>query len=328
MISPKENYLNSFYHKKLEYVPCTMTDGAIIGFGSVNGPWIEKGPEGGGYDGFGVLWVCPESGNNAAIPAPGKFLIDDIADWKKIQIPDLAKFDFEEDAKKSLEGIDRSQRMVEFGVGNGIFERLAAVMGFENALVSLAEDPEACCDFFEAVTQYKIDFIEQIHKYYKPDIINYYDDIATELGLFMSPAAYRELLKPYHEKTYKAIHEMGMFVAQHTCGKAEALVEDMIEIGVDQWISVQPTNDICGLIEKYGDKITFAGGFDSNGEVSREEASDDEIRAEVRRCVDMYGKYQKAYAMFGFLLDRDIVNKRRKMGVLFQEFNSYRMKNL
>lgn len=326
MLTPRENYLNLYLHKPTQYVPCTMTDGTILGFGPTNGPWIEKGPEGGGYDGFGVRWVTPESGNSAAIPAPNEFLMEDITEWEDVvKFPDLDAFDWENASKKELENVDRSKSLVEFGVGNGCFERLAALMGFENCLISLAMEPEACQAFFDKLTDYQIEYIKYIKKYYNPDIINYYDDIATERGLFMSPKTYRELIKPYHKKVYDAIHEMGMYVMQHTCGKAEDLVEDFIEIGVDVWCSVQPTNDIETLIQKYGDKIGFAGGFDSNGPVAAQTATPDMIVAEARRCVDQYGQYHKSFALFGFFINYDPQIVGRNFGVLFGEFMPYRM---
>lgn len=326
MLTPRENYLNLYLHKPTQYVPCTMTDGAILGFGAKNGPWIEKGPEGGGYDGFGVRWVTPESGNSAAIPAPNEFLMEDITEWEDVvKFPDLDAFDWENESKKELENVDRSKVLVEFGVGNGCFERLAALMGFENCLISLAMEPEACQAFFDKLTDYQIEYIKYIKKYYNPDIINYYDDIATERGLFMSPKTYQELIKPYHKKVFDAIHEMGMYVMQHTCGKAEDLVEDFIEIGVDVWCSVQPTNDIETLIQKYGDKIGFAGGFDSNGPVATQTATPDMIVAEAHRCVDQYGQYHKSYALFGFFINYDQQIVGRNFGVLFGEFMPYRM---
>ncbi|MGN0294014.1 MAG: uroporphyrinogen decarboxylase family protein [Lachnospiraceae bacterium] len=327
MISAKENYLRSFMHEKTAFVPSAQRDCAILGFGGEVGPWIEKGPAGGGYDGFGVRWVTPESGNDAPIPAPNEFVLEDICDWKNVKFPDLAAYDWEGHAKADLAGVDRNEKLVEFGCGNGIFERLAALMGFENALISLIEEPEACDDFFKKLTDYKIDFASQVKKYYNADIFNNYEDIATERGLFMSPDCYRELLKPHHKRLYDAVKDMGMLVTQHTCGYAEPLVEDFIEIGVDQWSSVQVSNDIAGMIQKYGDRITFSGGFDSNGPVATENATDEMIREEIRRCIDEYGCYHQGYVFFGFFLCSDPVLRGKKFQTLFGELLPYRMKN-
>lgn len=326
----KNNYWNALTHQPTAFVPCSLTDGKIIGFGAKNGPWFEKGPEGGGYDGFGVRWVTPESGNKAAIPAPGEFILEDITEWKDVvKFPDLDAFDWEGYGREEgLDTLDREAQLLEFGVGNGCFERLAALMGFENALVSLAIEPEACAEFFDALSDYEVEYIKRVHKAYHPDMIVYYDDIATEQCLFMAPDTYRRLIKPYHKKVMDAIHSLGMIAGQHTCGHAEAIVEDMIEIGVDVWVSVQISNDIEGLIQKYGDRISFAGGLDTNGRVAREGATPEMIQAEAHRVVDQYGKYHKAYILFGFFLNSDPAAVDRNFGILFSEFMPYRMKDL
>lgn len=328
MLSPMENYRNVLLHKPTQYVPCSLTDAVVFGFGAVNGPWFEKGPEGGGYDGFGVRWECPASGGGAAIPASDHFVLTDIEDWEKVPFPDLDAYDWEGEAAKDLAKVDRSRQIVEFGVGNGVFERLAALMGFEECLISLIADPESCHAFFEKLSDYQIEYIRRIKKYYNPETIIYYDDIATERDLFMSPATYRSMIKPYHKKVFDAIHEMGMFAVQHTCGKAESVVEDMIEIGVDAWSSVQPTNDICALIERYGDRISFIGGYDTNGPCSQEAATPDMIVNEVHRVVDTYGKYNKAFALFGFALSSNPEIVGRNMGIMFGEFMGYRMQKV
>jgi uroporphyrinogen-III decarboxylase len=88
---------------------------------------------------------------------------------------------------------------------------------------------------------------------------------------------------------------------QHTCGYAQDLIEDFIDLGAVAWTPVQPTNDIVGLQKKYGDKITIIGGFDSNGPASRISATQEEIDAETKRCIDTYGP-QGSYIFFGFRL--------------------------
>ena len=57
-------------------------------------------------------------------------------------IPDAASFDWEAEAAKELANVDRNQTVVAFGFGNGVFERLAALMGFEEALLAIMEEPE------------------------------------------------------------------------------------------------------------------------------------------------------------------------------------------
>lgn len=300
----------------------------ICGFGRQNGPWIEKGPKGGGYDGFGVRWVAPESGAGAAIPAPNEYVLDDITEWKKkINIPDVNEFDWEESAQADLCDKDSDGLLVEYGCGNGIFERLVALMGFENALVSLVLEPEACNEFFAAVTDFKIACAEKVAKYYQPDTFNNYDDIATQNSLFMSPDTYRNTIKPHHKRLYDAVRSFGMIPIQHTCGKAESLIEDFIETGAEAWTSVQPINDIANLLKIYGDRIALFGGYDSNGIPAMEEAPDDIVRNEIRRCIDTYGPYT-GYVLFGFRIANSSEPERvlKAYYPLKDEVEKYRLK--
>jgi hypothetical protein len=185
-LSPRENLLRAYNHEKTEYVPFILTDTAMFGFGAGSGPWLEKGPPGGGIDGFGVKWVTPMSGGGAPIPAPNEFILDDITKWKeKITLPDVNAYNWEKDAAQDLAACDRSRVVVDYGCGNGVFERLGALMGFENACIAMAEEPEAVNDLFTAITDYKIAFAEKAAQYYKPDCFTNYDDIATDRELFI-----------------------------------------------------------------------------------------------------------------------------------------------
>lgn len=303
-MTPKENILAVLNHEKGEWTPHYVTDMIGVGFGSGPGPAFEKGPLGGGSDAFGVNWVTPASGGGAPIPEPGKFQLDSdtITDWKKIvTFPDLAKFDWEAQAKAefAMANGNRDTQAVDFGSGNGPFERLAALMGFEEALMAMALEPEATGDLLNAIGDYKIQVAEYVKKYYNPDSFTNYDDIATERGLFMSPETYRKLIKPVHTKMCKAIKDLGMIPIQHTCGKADIIVEDMIETGAAAWTSVQPTNDIEGILQKYGDRLAIMGGYDSNGAPGMPDTSLEIIEKEVHRCYETYGKYN-SFIFFGF----------------------------
>jgi len=163
----------------------------------------------------------------------------------------------------------------------------------------MALEPEATFELLEALTDYKIEMLKHYKKYYNIDAFAYHDDVATERDLFMSPETYRALIKPLHKRMADACWEEGVIPIQHTCGKSDAIVQDMIDEGNAGWNAVQATNDIEGMIEKHGDEFTLIGGFNSNGPPGQLTATEDEVRAEVRRCVNTYGKYGKGYIFSG-----------------------------
>lgn len=47
----------------------------------------------------------------------------------------------------------------------------------------------------------------------------------------------------------------GMIVEHHVCGKAEAIVPDIIETGATIWQMAQSMNDVVKVQQQYGDKI-------------------------------------------------------------------------
>ena len=58
---------------------------------------------------------------------------------------------------------------------------------------------------------------------------------------------------------------------------------------MDSWHAVQPVNDLKMLKETYGDKLIFAGAVDTQV-TDAPGATEEQIRAEVRRVIDTLGK--------------------------------------
>ncbi|MDR2956673.1 MAG: hypothetical protein LBU61_00640 [Coriobacteriales bacterium] len=298
-MSPKENYLACLNHKPHEYTPGpgdNVPAGMLLP--------IERGEGGAGVDAFGVRWVAPTSGGaGAALPAPGEFMLEDVTQWKSVvEIPDISVFDWAGLAAIEEPMINRDTQVVEIWHSNCIYERMATLMGFEGALLALALEPEASFELLSALTDWRIEMIKYYSKYYRPDCYLFFDDVATERMLFMSPETYRTLIKPNHTRIVAACKELGIIPIQHTCGRADLLVQDMIDEGCDGWHAVQAQNDLEAIIQEHGDHFVLMGGYNSTGAPGQPSATEAMVRAEVRRCIDTYAKYGKGYIFSGFVL--------------------------
>lgn len=298
-MNKKENIFAVMSGKAHEWIPNFMSE---VAFAGATSETFDNGPLEGGLDGFGVLWKPSDSAGGAACPITVKPVLDDIRNWREVvTFPDLEAFDWEGCAARQLAGVDREDTPVEYQSWNAQFLRLTHLMGFENALCAMYEEPEECYALMDAVTDYKIEIVKKAAQYFKTDYFTSFDDVATERGLFMSPGLYRELIKPLHKKLNDAVKANGMQPIIHCCGKCEEIIGDFIDEGSIAWSSAQPMNDIVGLQKKYGGAITIIGGFDSNGRPGQQDASEEEVRAEVRRCIDTYAPAGN-YIMMGFRL--------------------------
>jgi hypothetical protein len=303
-LSPKENYLRCLRHEEYEYVPIfAFGPGGDVGFAGAF-PSDVGDASTGFVDGFGVRWVACSAAPGGLMPEPGNFILKDITRWKKdIVIPDVEQYDWEKIAGDGtgMFPVDRDKVAFNIMCGCGPWERLAALMGFEEAMIAMMEEPEACYDLLTAITDYKIALAKKAAKYYKADTFTNCDDIATQRNLFMSPETYRQLIKPQHTRLNKAVRDSGMIPIQHTCGYAETCVEDYIETGAAGWSAVQTFNDIASLLDRYDGKFCFEGGFDLNGAPGRMDATVEDVIADVERCFREYGG-KKGYIFMGMLL--------------------------
>lgn len=282
-MTQRENFMAMVRGEKPEFIPNTWEMYNISRCYILMDQPLETG-----LDPFGVRWIKEPEG--MVTDPNGENLLDDIADWKEqVKFPDPDKLPFKELAEEEL-AVFNPDKITNIYDSVGLFERMTSLMGFENTLCALLEDPESCDEFFAAVADYKIACYNHIIDAYHPDIICYFDDICTQRGPFMSPDTYRELIKPHHKRIIDAVHARGVLFMQHMCGLVEPIIDDLVEIGVDIWNSAQKFNDLPGIMKKYHGKLIVEGGWDYQGPCSMEGATNEILIEELNRCRNEYGE--------------------------------------
>ena len=297
----RENYLAFLNHEPLDWIPNRALEVASLGGRSET--W-ENGPmDVGGMDGFGNNWIPTESAGNQPALDPTVIPLDDVCDWEdKVTFPDLDAIDWQRYADEQLAKANRKEKVLEYHTWNSVFLRFTHLLGFENALCSFFEEPEASKALCNEIADYKIALLERVAKYMKPDAYVHYNDVATERSLFISPETYREFIKPCHIRMNEAARSLNIIPEVHICGKCESIIEDIIEEGSVAWQSAQPMNDIAHIIETYGDKLGVVGGYDTQGIASTALASEEQLAEEVDRCYREYGRFGRSYSFLGFLM--------------------------
>lgn len=241
-------------------------------------------------DQWGTTILFPED-QFAAMPhvTPQNKVLPDIEAWRDyVKVPDLeANCTDWTDAQASAAAVDRNEKFVMGFMGTGIFEQAHFLMGFEDTLCNLLTAQDEMAELLEAIFEYRLTYAKMLIENLKPDVILSHDDWGAKNSLFMSPEVWRKLFKPLYAKLYKYIHDSGVMVIHHADSHCEEIIEDMAEIDIDIWQGVLPQNDICKMKKQLGGKMTLMGGIDA-AIVDFADASEETIRAEVRRACDEY----------------------------------------
>ena len=284
----KENALIALEGGIPESVPCYFSSCQIVPQFFFEAPNSGK-PD---YDGFGVHQTPTENSGGMYTPTPTVApVLEDVTMWKDVvHIPDCSVLDFEQifDQMRGMLHLDPDNYVQDFLSPNGLFERMHFLMGFEGAMYALMEEPEACYDLAGAIADYKIEVVHAVGKYLKPDYFTFLDDYTHKTGRFISDETFNTVFRPHYQRIIDEVKNSGMKFKTHCCGKVEDFIDNFLDMGVTAFDPVQCVNDIQALKKK--GKIGLMGGLDVQGVIDVEGTTEEEIRAEVRRCIDEYAE--------------------------------------
>ena len=240
---------------------------------------------------FGVT-TCWKEGTPGSFPLYGDLqVIKDITHWKDVlEMPDT-NYSEEEWAPwvAEAEKVDRNEQFVTYFAWPGIFENMHYLMGMEDCMVNLYEEPEASMELIDFLVQYEMNMADTVCAHIHPDAIYRHDDWGNQISTFMSEEMFREFFLEPTKRVYDYYRSKGVeLVVHHNDAYSETLVPEMIEIGIDIWQGALSTNNIPKIIEEYGKDITVMGGID-NGKVDRVDWTPEEVAEETRRICEWCG---------------------------------------
>ena len=287
-ITPRENMLRLYQGKTPMWIPSPGEMATIkIDCDPEN---VARSPSG-GVDGYGVEWIFVETAGGAMVK-PGNPKVTDINEWEKtVTVPDPDTWDWAWTYERQKDALSDPTLMTGVTFGSCLFERLIAVMDFENAAMALIDDEqkEGVHRFFRAVTDYRKKYYTLCKKWFNPDCVNFNDDWGSQRAEFFSRETAREMLVPYVKESVACAHELGMYVDLHCCGFVEGFVPFFLEEGFDTW-GGQPLNDKPKLKKMYPGNFVFTHQMDE-----KPDATDEEIDKAVARFMEEFGYDNRGY---------------------------------
>ena len=159
--------------------------------------------------------------------------------------------------------------------------------GMPNLLICYGTNPELVHRIARIVTDYTLDAIE-LGAELGADLISMDGDLAHESGMIMSPAHFREFIKPYYAEIVEFVHSKGLKIFKHTDGNHWKIMEDLIEVGFDGIHPIQPQSlDLADVKRQIGDRICLLGNIDCRETLVTKSTRD--VEEEVRNAIRAAG---------------------------------------
>ena len=269
---------------------------------SVGGMWRMTDADGSTIDIWGAkrIKVQTASGVLEQFSSHPLESAKDISDLKRYDWPQADWWDFSKLRSFINNFNDDRVYSIRYRMGS-FFETAWSLYNFEKFLLDLAMNPQ--------MPQYVMDRIAEVHLQNLQivleeagdliDIIYFYDDIASQNSLLISPVMYDQFVKPYHMKVIELAARFEKPAMMHCCGAVYPMIETFIEMGLRILNPIQPSAKDMNpekLSEEFADRIVFHGGIDVQQFLPK--ASPEEVKEKVEYTCEILGK-NGGYIMSG-----------------------------
>ena len=213
-------------------------------------------------DAWGIRWRYVKNDSGSYTEIAEHPLAGDRAKLDSFEIPDPLEDSQYEDfrQKKTLYGNDK------WMIGSSqisIFEACWYLRGLDTFMMDMALEPGYSETLMDKVMQFPLN---ASRKYIElgADMVWFGDDVSMQTGMMMSVAMWRKYLKPRYARLFAECRKLDphIKIAYHSCGQCTAILDDMIEIGLDVLNPLQPTAiDPFETKKRYGKRLALFGGL-------------------------------------------------------------------
>ena len=216
-------------------------------------------------DEWGIIWGITDFG----IPYPIDGPIKEPADLKTYTPPDPKaphRLQSLREAVKKFKG----RRAIVFLTHDGFEFPHYLRGGMENLLLDYYDNPRLAHELAEMVIDYKIRLMRRAIREGADAVVSG-DDYANQHGTVMSPQHFRQFVLPYLKRSIDAAHDEGVPFIKHTDGNIWAILDDLVQAGIDALDPIEPAAgmDIGEVKAKYGDRIAVIGNVDCSFVLTR-----------------------------------------------------------
>ena len=215
-----------------------------------------------------------------------------VEELENYMFPDIEWFDFSVIPEQIAAHDKNGDYAIMLGNGN-IFESSWYMRGFETLLADLLTEKEYVHWLLNKVTEFFTGYFRKALEAGngRIDLAFTADDIGAQNDLLISLSLWEEMIKPYHKRLNKVIHEYGAKIVYHSDGAVMKAVDSLIDMGIDVLEALQFDAGGMNPVElknRVGDRLSFHGGVSVQSTLPF--GTPEEVEAEVRERIKVLGK--------------------------------------
>ena len=175
------------------------------------------------------------------------------------------------------------------GLAGPIYENAWAIRGYKEFLMDMVAQPEWAECILDRLTERNVRRAQAAARA-GVDVVKTSDDVANQNALMFRTDMWRKFLKPRMAKVYSAAREIKPDIAiwYHSDGNCQAIIDDLVEIGLTILNPVQPEcMDVAEIKKRYGDRLLFDGAVGTQSTFPW--GTPDEMRSKVRELRELFG---------------------------------------
>ncbi len=175
-----------------------------------------------------------------------------------------------------------------FWMMRGAFVRSWRLVGMDNLMLKMYDDPAFVHRVASMVTDYSLQQLELLVKA-GLDVLVVEDDIADKNAPLISPKLFREFVNPYNKRLVDEAHRHGLKVVRHSDGNLWPILDLLIETGYDGLNPLEPQADMgMKKVKDYcGDRLCLLGNIDCQELLPS--GSEEQVEAAVRQVIEDAG---------------------------------------
>lgn len=235
-----------------------------------------------GVDEWGCVWENIGVSSLGEVKQP---ILTEWDQWGALSVPDVR----DPSRWQSLDGArERAGGKFLLASGVSLYERAHFLRGLEDTWVDILAAPAELGRLIDVLVDMNLYAVDRFARA-GADGYMWPDDWGLQDRLMISPQSWRDIWKPRYARVYRAAHEAGLLTFLHSCGDITAILDDLIEIGLDVIQMDQQENmGLDRLGQRFGGRITFWCPVDIQATMVH--GSLDDIRAYCRKLAGTLGR--------------------------------------